>query len=308
MSIETPKSNEIKRLTTPLTIKDFKAYDSQGNLLKCTETLSDVRFMVEPREHILKDNEILQYAPQSKSASQIRLKGGFGNIQDILLVHESLPWILGLYYVALICAAIPITFSKFIFGMYLVLVLVILPLLYLYYIFNFKKYTKYKVKEPAKETVKETVKESKKAETPVQAASVDESSGFESFKKYEKEINNLKVVFNVKEDVVRDLIEKRFEPPQITYDKFISTIDSCHKLFYAQSDSALSIINLAVEDTPRVRDEIESKIGAMKKIINQIEDLTNELVINISSSSESPDEVRNLLEDMENLIDSVKDY
>ena len=304
MSIETPKSNEIKRLTTPLTIKDFKAYDSQGKLLKCSETISDVRFIVEPRPHILNDNEILQYAPQSKFASQIRLKRGFGNIQDILLVHESLPWILGLYYVALICAAIPIVFSKFIFGMYLVLVLIILPLLYLYYIFNFKKYTKYTVKEPVKEQVKET----KKAETPVQAAPVEESSGFESFKKYEKEINNLKVVFDVKEGVVRDLIEKRFEPPQITYDKFISAIDSCHKLFYAQSDSALSIINLAVEDTPRVRDEIDSKIGAMKKIINQIEDLTNELVINISSSSESPDEVKNLLDDMENLIESVKEY
>lgn len=116
------------------------------------------------------------------------------------------------------------------------------------------------------------------------------------------------MVFDVKEGVVRDLIEKRFEPPQITYDKFISAIDSCHKLFYAQSDSALSIINLAVEDTPRVRDEIDSKIGAMKKIINQIEDLTNELVINISSSSESPDEVKNLLDDMENLIESVKEY
>lgn len=300
MSIETPKSNEIKRLTMPLTIKDFKAYDSQGKLLKCSETISDVRFIVEPKQHVLNDNEILQYAPQSKSASHIRLKRGFGNIQDILLVHESLPWILGLYYVVLICIAIPITFSKFVFGMYLVLVLVILPLLYLYYIFNFKNYTKYTVKEP--------VKESKKAETPVQTAPVEESSDSDSFKKYEKEINNLKVLFDVKEDVVRELIEKRFEPPQITYDKFISTIDSCHKLFYAQADSALNIINLAVEDTPRVRDELDSKIEAMKKIINQIEDLTNELVINISSSSESPDEVKNLLDDMENLIESVKEY
>ena len=132
MSNETPKSNEIKRLTTPLTIKDFKVYDSEGNLLKCSETLSDVRFIVEPKQNILNDNEILQYAPQSKSASQIRLKRGFGNIQDILLVHESLPWILGLFYVVLICIAVPLTFSKNIVGMYLILVLVILPLLYLY--------------------------------------------------------------------------------------------------------------------------------------------------------------------------------
>jgi len=300
MSNETPKSNEIKRLTTPLTIKDFKAYDSEGKLLKCSETLSDVRFIVEPKQNILNDNEILQYAPQSKSASQIRLKRGFGNIQDILLVHESLPWILGLFYVVLICIAVPVTFSKNIVGMYLILVLVILPLLYLYYIFNHKKYKK--------DTVKKQVKESKKVETPVSTTADEKSSGMDSFKRYEKEISNLKVVFNVKEKVVRELIEKRFEPPQITYDKFMSSIDNCHKLFYAQSDAASNIIDLAVEDTPRVQDEIEGKIDAMKKIIDQIEDLTNELVINISSSGESTDEVKNLLDDMENLIESVKDY
>ena len=300
MSNETPKSNEIKRLTTPLTIKDFKAYDSEGNLLKCSETLSDVRFIVEPKQNILNDNEILQYAPQSKSASQIRLKRGFGNIQDILLVHESLPWILGLFYVVLICIAVPVTFSKNIVGMYLILVLVILPLLYLYYIFNHKKYKK--------DTVKKQVKESKKVDTSVSTPVAEKSSGLDSFKKYEKEISNLKVVFNVKEKVVRELIEKRFEPPQITYDKFMSSIDNCHKLFYAQSDAASNIIDLAVEDTPRVQDEIEGKIDAMKKIIDQIEDLTNELVINISSSGESTDEVKNLLDDMENLIESVKDY
>lgn len=299
MSIVNPKSKEIKRLTSPLTFKDFKAYDSQGNLLKCSETLSDVRFIVEPKDNILNEDEILQYAPESKSASQIRLKRGFGGIKDVLCVHESLPWILGLFYVVLISIAIPVTFSKNIIGMYLILVLVILPLLYLYYIFNFKKHTKYTVKKP--------VKELKKVETPVQTT-VEESSGLESLKKYEKEINNLKVLFNVKEEVVRELIEKRFEPPQITYDKFISSIDNCHKLFYAQSDAALNIINLAVEDTPRVQDEIKNKIDAMKTIINQIEDLTNELVINISSSNESEDEVKNLLDDMENLIDSVKEY
>lgn len=300
MSIETPKSNEIKRLTTPLNIKDFKAYDSEGRLLKCSETLSDVRFIVEPKKNILNDDEILQYAPESKSSSQIRLKRGFGNIQDILLVHESLPWILGLFYVVLICIAVPVTFSKNIAGMYLILVLIILPLLYLYYIFNYKNYAKY--------TVKKQVEKTKKVETPVSATATEESDGLNSLKKYEKEINNLKVLFNVKEDVVRELIEKRFEPPQITYDKFISMIDNCHKLFYAQSDAASNIINLAVEDTPRVQDEIKAKIDAMKKIINQIEDLTNELVINISSSNESTDEVKNLLDDMENLIESVKEY
>jgi predicted RND superfamily exporter protein len=130
----------------------------------------------------------------------------------------------------------------------------------------------------------------------------------EYLQEYKKEISNLHVLFDVKQEVVRGLIKKRFEPPQITYDKFIRTIDNAEKLFKTQEEAALNIINLAAEDTQRVRDEINNKIEAMKTIINQIEDLTNELVINISSDDESSEEVKNLLEDMENLTESVKDY
>lgn len=303
MSMETPKSNEIKRLTTPLTLENFKAYDSDGKLLHCSETLSDVRFIVEPKEHILNDNEILQYAPQSKSASKIRLKRGFGNLQDVLLIHESLPWILGFFYTILISVSIPITFSRNIMGMYLILVLFVLPLIYLFFIMNLNRYAKNNQTKKV-----HTAQKQQKTKDEETSQPSHEEKGLESLKVYEKEINNLKVLFNVKEEVVRDLIAKRFEPPQITYDRFISSIDRCHKLFYAQSDAALNIINLAAEDTPRVQDEIKSKIEAMKTMINQIEDLTNELVINISSTENSEDDVKNLLDDMENLIDSVKDY
>lgn len=300
MSIETPKSKEIKRLTTPLKFRDFKAYDSEGKLIKCSETLSDVRFIVEPKKGILTDNEILQYAPQSKSASAIRLKRGAGSYQDVLLIHESLPWILGLYYVVLLCFTIPIFTSKNAVAMYVLLVLVILPLLYLYYILNLKNYSK--------NNIVKRVKKPKKEEKAIVNTQKVDNEGLDSLQTYKKEIENLNVLFDVKEEVVRELITKRFEPPQITYDKFISSIDSCHKLFYTQSEAALNIINLSAEDTPRVQSEIKSKIDAMKKIINQIEDLTNELVINISSSEESAEEVKNLLDDMENLIGSVKEY
>lgn len=301
MNSQTPKSREIKRLTTPLTFENSRAYDSEGNLLKCSETLSDVRFTIEPKDNLLNDNEILQYAPESKSASAIRLKRGFGSIWDVLAIHESLPWILALYYTVLMSIAIPVTYEKHIFGMYLVLVLFIIPLIYLFFTFNLKRYAKNNVSEvkvPKKETKTEKVDE-----TPVA-----ESAGLDSLKMYEKEVNNLKVLFGVKEKVVRELIEKRFQPPQITYDRFISAVDRCDKLFNVQADGASNIIKLAAEDTPRVREEIQNKINAMKRIIDQIEDLTNELVINISSAGESTEEVKNLLDDMENLIDSVKDY
>ena len=96
--------------------------------------------------------------------------------------------------------------------------------------------------------------------------------------------------------------------PQLTYDKFMATVKSCNKIFYSQADACSNIIELANEDTPRIRQELNNKINIMKRIINQIEDLTNELVININSDSNSKDEVNVLLEDMEDLVDSVKDY
>lgn len=300
MSLETLKPNEIKRLTAPLTFKDSKAYDRKGNLVKCRETLSDVRLIVEPEENILSDDEILQYAPQSKAASKIRLKRGFGNVTDILSIYESLPWMIGLYYVILICLAIPVFFDRMTLMMFIMLILSVIPLVYLYRIFRFDTY---KQSNTVKQVDTHQIKQKKESLIKSEKTTV-----IESLRKYEKEIKNLKVLFNVKQEGVRKLIEKRFEPPQITYDKFINTIDKSEKVFNTEAESALNIINLAVEDTPRIENELNSKIDTMKRIISQIEDLTNELVININSTEESSDDVKILLEDMENLIDSIKDY
>ena len=299
MAGEITKAQEIKRLTTPLKFKDSKAYDCEGNLIKCVETLSDVRFIIEPRDGILSDDEILQYAPDSKAASKIKLNRGFGDFSDALLVHESLPWYMGVYYVILIGILIPISYSRNLMGVLILLILFIVPLLYAYAVLNLKRSTPKRIKK-TKEKIQRT--EEVKTETkPEQKAS-------SPFKDYEMEINNLKIAFEVKEKVVRNLIEKRFTPPQITYDKFIATVDSCSKIFNAQAESALNIIELAGEDTPRIRNELDNKINIMKRIINQIEDLTNELVINISSDEQSKEEVSLLLNDMEDLVDSVKDY
>lgn len=303
MSSGISKAQEIKRLTTPLTFKNSKAYDCEGNLISCVETLSEVRFIIEPREGILTDDEIMQYAPESKKASEIKLRRGYGNIQDALLVHESLPWLLGLYYSILLPITMVVVYSKNSTMILIILILFIIPLLYAYKVLNVNSYRKIanKVKKP-KKTKEAVIEEHAKQEVPVREGPLD------SLKNYRVEINNLKVVFDVKEGVVRELIDKKFEPPQITHDKFTSMIDSCHKLFYQQVDTANSITDLAVEDTPRIRDELDVKVKNMKTIINQIEDLTNELVININSDSHTENDVKILLDDMENLIGSVKDY
>lgn len=296
MSNGITKAQEIKRLTTPLSFKDSKAYDCEGNLIGCVETLKEVKYIIEPRQGILTDNEIMQYAPESKAASKIRLKRGQGNASDVLLVHESLPWLFGLYYVILVSISFIFFYNKSFFAMVFLLILAIIPLIYAYWIFNLKNYNKAPKKIIKKEKTEKTIVNEK----------VEEKTSIDSLDGYACEVNNLKVIYEVKEKVVRQLIEKKFEPPQITYDKFMAMIDSCDKLFYKQADSAITITELAVEDTPRVREELENKINTMKTIINQIEDLTDELVVNINSDSR--DEAKVLLSDMEDLISSVKDY
>ena len=302
MPSENSKAREIKRLTTPLTFDRLNAYDCEGNIINCIETLNEVGYVIEPTEGILSDDEILRYAPKSKAASKVRLKNGFGNLSDALLIHDHLIWISALYYVILLCCSVVMMGFGNKYGMLLILILAIIPLIYMYRVFNLSNYIGNQAKKQEK-----TKSDNVQKTAPVQD-SVDVDIGVPSLKRYEDEIYNLKVLFDIKEEVVRDLIKKRFAPPQITYDKFIGLIDSSHKMFYNQADAATNIINLAAEDTPRVQSEINNKIDAMHKIIDYIENLTNELVINISNETGSSEEVKNLLNDMENLIDSVKEY
>ena len=129
-----------------------------------------------------------------------------------------------------------------------------------------------------------------------------------SLKRYEEEIKTLKTEYDAKEKVVVNLIEKSFTPPQITYDKFMDSVKNCSKVFNSQVDTALSIIKLTKRETPRIDTELENKITNMKAIISQIDDLTNELIINLSPDKKSNADVENLFDDMKNLIDSVKKY
>ena len=127
-------------------------------------------------------------------------------------------------------------------------------------------------------------------------------------KRFEDEVKALKTEYDAKEKVVVNLIEKSFAPPQLTYDKFMDSVKKCTNVFNTQVDSALNIIQLATLETPRIDEELESKLMNMKAIISQIDDLTNELIINLSSNKKSNTDVENLFDDMKDLIDSVKKY
>ena len=139
-----------------------------------------------------------------------------------------------------------------------------------------------------------------------QNANASEAPKDLSLRAYEKQINELKKEYDSKEKNVKGLIEKRFSPPQITYDKFMSSISNCNNVFNSQYQSAINIVQLASHDTPKIDMELENKIQALKSIIKFIDDLTGELLINLNSKSDK--DVEKLSDDMQNLIDSVKNY
>ena len=92
----------------------------------------------------------------------------------------------------------------------------------------------------------------------------------------------------------------------MTYTKFISVVDSSTKLFNQEADNISNIIRLASEDSPRIESEIKSKFNTLNSISDKLDGLIDELVLSLDPAGN--DDVEGLLGDMENLIDSIKNY
>ena len=126
------------------------------------------------------------------------------------------------------------------------------------------------------------------------------------FIQYLTQVYDLADEFEIKQNRARSAVEKRFEPPQITYDKFIAVIDSSCNLFESEVKSIESIAISSDEPSEKLVGEINSKISILKLIIEKIDSLTDELILSMSKSDDG--KTANILEDLENLKDSIKDY
>ena len=126
------------------------------------------------------------------------------------------------------------------------------------------------------------------------------------FNSYKNETIDLKSKFEVKEKNVRDLIEKRFPAPQLTNVKFNSIVDECCEVFNQKSDVVLMIVDSTTQYSNKIENEIESNINVLKEIITKIDNLTYELLIDLSEERNA--DVDDLLDDIDKLTDSIKDY
>ncbi len=312
------REREIKRLTTPLNfskgiLRLFKWFptDIEGNSILPTINVwwgINMKYILEPKIGILTEGEILKYAGESKTASRIRLKRGIGSFSDKTTLYGnkiSLIWVfIGLPSIILgIFLLIFSTFVNEVVRLFAILPLFIIGIVTIYtsYVFYLKNYTKSELKKQnifAKEDNLES-----------ELFNPNFSKNTSSLKIYKKQINELEKLYQSKEKIARELIEKHFSPPQLTYDRFMGVIDSCSTLFYNQTESTLDIIKIATDNTPKLDEKLKKRVDILKSLVKKIDELASELAINLSDSTEqSSDEVKDLLEDMQKLADSVKEY
>ena len=115
------------------------------------------------------------------------------------------------------------------------------------------------------------------------------------FLKYKIKIENLKEEYDLKVSKAIELIKKEFDPSEISYNDFISTLNNSNNIFELSSNPSVKIKN-----------ELDNKINTLNEIIDKLEDFIDELIIHIAEGSEK--EVKNLTKELDDLIDSVKDY
>lgn len=135
---------------------------------------------------------------------------------------------------------------------------------------------------------------------------INNSNKSSNFIEYKSKIDNLKKEFDEKKLTTKGLIKTKFEPPQITYDRFITIVDDCIKIFNEQYTAALNLINFANDDSAKVCEEIDSKINIMQSLIDKLDELSSELVIQMSKTKD--DDINNVLNNMEDLISSINSY
>lgn len=126
--------------------------------------------------------------------------------------------------------------------------------------------------------------------------------------KFKSRIDEIEQEYNSKQANATQLVEKLFDPNHMAYSKFTGAITKSNQLFKNQIEIAKRMVELDNGENPVVEGELEMKVKTLNTFIDKMEDLTNELVIQFSSNKDDSNDINNLFDDMDNLIDSVKDY
>ncbi|MDO5814254.1 MAG: zinc-ribbon domain-containing protein [Methanobrevibacter sp.] len=125
--------------------------------------------------------------------------------------------------------------------------------------------------------------------------------------RYKSKIDEIENDYNSKQAKARELVGKLFDPTHLSYSKFTNAINKSNQLFSNQIAIAHRMVELD-ENNNLVEGELENKIKTLNAFVDKMEDLINELVIQLSSNKKDNEDINDLFKDMDDLIDSVKDY
>ncbi len=126
--------------------------------------------------------------------------------------------------------------------------------------------------------------------------------------KYDAKIKELVMEYDDKQKRAKELVDKLFEPNHMAYERFNASITKSNNLFDIQVGIAKKMAEMDIDDNPFIVKEIEAKLQTLQTFIDKMEDLASELIIHLSSNKSDTEDINNLFKDMDDLIDSVKDY
>ena len=141
------------------------------------------------------------------------------------------------------------------------------------------------------------------------AATTATSASSQNYSYYKKQVEELKKTYETKEEKVLELLEKKFPNGQMTYGRFRGEVDVCRVNFFKEAEAAENMINLSDGYSEKIAEALIEKISTLQSIVAKMNDLQSELIISISNGDDGSDEeIDNLIKEMNDLIDSVKDY
>lgn len=126
--------------------------------------------------------------------------------------------------------------------------------------------------------------------------------------KYQDDINKIEEKYFYKQNKAKELLDKLFDPSHMSYQKFELAIEKSNDLFDNQLSVARKMMELDDGTNPVIERELKNKLVTLNSFIDKMEDLINELVIQISSNKYDDEDINGLFKEMDDLIDSVKDY
>lgn len=131
----------------------------------------------------------------------------------------------------------------------------------------------------------------------------------QNYSYYKKQVEDLKKTYETKEEKVLELLERKFPNGQMSYGRFRGEVDVCRVNFFKEAEAAENMINLSDEYSEKITNALKEKIKTLQSIVSKMNDLQSELIISISNGDDGSDqEIDNLIKEMNDLIDSVKDY